>query len=204
MDLFGHINYQYNILISVCRGKRRSTGGFVWRYEDEDNMPVAFDGIGRQHTNFPNYYVKTDARIYSMITNRYLKPKKHKSGYLSIGLSNNGIKRDFYLHVLVAQLYLTPDPYRQFVNHLNMVKTDNDIDNLEWCTASENIIHAIDNSSFNHIKGVSQYTMDGIFIMSFASIRLANIVTDIDNSSIVRCCKGKAGHAGGYKWKYTI
>ena len=91
---------------SVCRGKHKTHGGFIWKYENEEDMPVTFDGIGRQHPWFPNYYIKTDATVYSMVTNRYMKPKVHKSGYHSIGLSNNGIVTEIYLHVLVAQLYL--------------------------------------------------------------------------------------------------
>ena len=85
-----------------------------------------------------------------------------------------------------------------------MIKDDNDIDNLEWCTASENIAHAIQNSGFNHVKGVSQYLLNGTHVKSFESIRAANIATGVDNSSIVRCCKGKAGHAGNFLWRYTL
>lgn len=188
---------------SVCRGKRGSTGNFIWRYVDEDDMPVAFSGFGLRHPKFPNYLVKSDGQVYSEKTNRYLKPKLTEGGYHSIGLCNNGIKEDFLVHILVAELYLTPDPTRPVVNHKDTNKLNNNVENLEWNTDSENITHAIANLGFNYKKSVSQYSLDGMLIETFASIRLANAATKVDNSSIVRCCKGKAHHAGNFLWKYT-
>ena len=76
------------------------------------------------------------------------------------------------------------------------------MENLEWCTDSENMVHAALRST--HFKNVSQYSLNDVFIMSFESIWLANICTDISGTEIDQCCKGKAGHAGGYKWKYTL
>lgn len=61
---------------------------------------------------------------------------------------------------------------------------------------------AIENTRKRNIIPVDMYSMDGIFIRSFESIAEANRETGIDNSSIVRVCKGQAPHAGFFKWRY--
>ena len=185
---------------SVCRGKRQSTGGFIWKYENVEDAPEIFDGIGLQHPDFPGYYVKSDGRVYSTITNRYLRPKINRSGYHVVGLNNNGVRREFYVHRLVAELYLPFDPIRNVVNHKNMNTANNKVENLEWCTHSENKLHAMKNLD---LKGVAQYTLDNVFMLSFTSIQLASICTDVGSNDIIECCKGKVEHSGGYKWKYT-
>ena len=92
---------------TVCRGKRRTTGGFIWRYEDEEDMPVAFDGVGIQHPEFPNYYIKSDGRIYSMATTRYLKPKINGDGVHLVVCVITGIKIDFCSHTCCYILFTT-------------------------------------------------------------------------------------------------
>jgi hypothetical protein len=187
---------------SVCRGKRESTGGYNWQYENEEDKPHVFVGTGVYHPYFPKYIIQSNGQVYSTITNRYMKHKIDPDGYHLVGLSNNGFKKDFLIHVLVAQCYIPPDPNKPVVNHMDTDKSNNNVDNLEWCTSSHNALHAIANLGPNNVKIVSQYTMKDVYIMTFESARAAKNATDIDDSSIVKCCKGKARHAGGYIWKY--
>jgi len=69
----------------------------------------------------------------------------------------DGKRRMFKEHRLVAQAFIpNPDNFPQ-VNHKNTVKTDNRVENLEWCSSKHNINHAVDNGLWNPSKGESHH-----------------------------------------------
>lgn len=71
-----------------------------------------------------------------------LKPRTSKFGYLRVCLSKNGIEKDFYVHRLVAITFLGNMSGLE-VNHIDGDKSNNAIDNLEWCSRTENNIHKL-------------------------------------------------------------
>ena len=85
---------------------------------------------------------------------RLLKLIPNKIGYINVQLCKNGIVKPFYVHRLVAIAFLNKDNNKNEVNHINMVKTDNRVENLEWCTKSENIIHSVNNTTSDNSIGV--------------------------------------------------
>jgi hypothetical protein len=76
----------------------------------------------------------------AVLPGRIRKVWKHK-GYHGIYLSKMKKRRAFLVHRLVAIAFLQPDPERPHVNHKNHNRSDNRIENLEWVTPSENMIH---------------------------------------------------------------
>ena len=125
----------------VCKGKRKTTDGFIWKYtnEEKDIKVNLTEGIVIE--NYPNYHVFKNGTIYSKSHKRILKPKILPSGYNSVKLCNNGQMRDYYTHVLVANAFLKKDELRQFVNHIDRNKSNNKLDNLEFVTHPENMQH---------------------------------------------------------------
>lgn len=73
---------------------------------------------------------------------RDLKPQKNRGGYLFVNLKVNGINNFQRIHRLVAINFILGEDLKLHINHKNGIKTDNNIDNLEWTTQKENNSHA--------------------------------------------------------------
>jgi hypothetical protein len=87
-----------------------------------------------------------------ILKERILKNSIDKYGYHRITIRRKG----YFVHRLVAQAFLSNPKSKKEVNHKNGIKTDNRIDNLEWCTRKENMRHALVNGlKFNH-RGVDE------------------------------------------------
>lgn len=70
---------------------------------------------------------------------KIIKSQKTKTGYYRVGLCKNGKLKHYFVHRLVAKAFiLNPDNLPQ-VNHKNECKTDNNVDNLEWCSMLYNV-----------------------------------------------------------------
>lgn len=89
----------------------------------------------------PNYMVTTRGRV----VNKYgheKTPDHSKDGYLKVNLYKDGIGSSKRIHRLVAEAFIPNPDNKPDVNHRNGNKHDNSIENLEWVTKSENMIHA--------------------------------------------------------------
>jgi hypothetical protein len=69
----------------------------------------------------------------------------NQNGYKRCNLKKDGQRFDFVIHQLVAKSFIKNENDKCFVNHINGIKTDNRVENLEWVTLSENTIHAVKN-----------------------------------------------------------
>ena len=71
-----------------------------------------------------------------------LSEKTTKSGYKAVSFWIDGARKTFLSHRLVALAFIPQVVGKNFVNHKNGNKADNRVENLEWCSKSENAIHA--------------------------------------------------------------
>jgi hypothetical protein len=80
-----------------------------------------------------------------------------RGGYRSVNLSIDGVIKGYRVHRLVAMVYIENPLSKKFVNHLNGVKHDNRVENLEWCTNQENTLHAYQVLKVNHCSTFEDY-----------------------------------------------
>ena len=86
-------------------------------------------------------YVKSKSKSYRLHKGKVLSPGKDTDGYLKVCLSCNGKNKMFFVHRLVAEAFLpNPDNLPQ-VNHKDEDKSNNRVDNLEWCSQLYNNIY---------------------------------------------------------------
>lgn len=124
---------------AVCRGKNKTCAGYIWKYKQLKKVSMPSNAI--IISEYPNYYVSEEGKIYSCNQTIYLKPQINKNGYCYVTLCKDGSKQNFYIHRLVAQAFIENCDEKDFVNHKDLDKTNNNLSNLEWVTHSENIIH---------------------------------------------------------------
>ena len=84
--------------------------------------------------------ISCNGNIWSEITNKFLKNKCNRNGYLSIQLTQRG--KCYLVHRLVATAFIPNPENKPQVNHIDGNKSNNTASNLEWCTQSENQKHA--------------------------------------------------------------
>lgn len=131
-----------------------------------------------------------------------LTPIKRRDDYLTVMMYLKGTtKRTWYIQRLVAMAFIPNPNNLPEVNHINGVKTDNRVENLEWVTGSENINHAMYKLNGNVVKQVAQYSSKGKLIKVYPSINEASRQTGFSNSNISRGCSKKIVR-NGYRWSF--
>lgn len=163
-------------------------------------------------------YVANNGGKY-LIKERILKPTKNQYGYLYVVISKNNINKHKLIHRLVAETFISNKHSKRTINHINGIKTDNTLENLEWCTHKENIQKAWENGLYkisekqringrtrgkNNSKPVVQLDLENNVIKVWDSITKARDTLKISATAISNCARNKKSYntAGGYKWRY--
>lgn len=133
------------------------------------------------------------------------KPLPTGGGYRSVTFAVNGVRRWFYIHILVMLAFMGPRPHGLVVNHKNGDKTDNRLANLEYVTSAENNRHALrtglntqfgETSKFSKLKNEDVSNIRKYYSYGATPMSLARLY-GVGANTILQIVKGKA-------WKHLL
>lgn len=176
---------------------------------------------------YSNYCVSNKGRVKSLGNNRsrkekILKPHTTKAGYLMVQLWKDGKGKDFTVHRLVAQAFIPNTEDFPQCNHLDENKTNNCVENLEWCTAKFNHNYGTRNERMaaalkgrkrpeETVKKISAALSKPVLqidplndkiIKEWKSATEVKRTLGFNNRHISECCNGKLKSCGGFKWRF--
>lgn len=157
------------------------------------------------------YSVSSEGRVRNDKSGLLLKPTVGKVGYPVVCLGKSVYR---YVHRLVAQAFIENPTYRRCVNHKNGCKSDNRLENLEWCTHQENVRHAFSTGLVsNYAKSVNAMlavTRRPVAKICLATGNVVEVYPSLNDSmrntglsSIRHCVSGKQRSTGGFAWRYA-
>ena len=157
------------------------------------------------------YQVSNLGRVKSFygLKEKILKPKLTRNGYYAVCLHKNSIRKFYLVHRLAYEAFNGTIPEGLQVNHINEIKADNRLSNLNLMTCKENTNYGtgIERRAKKRINGkcskpVLQFTLEDVFIKEHPSIRQVERELGFSHQNIINCCNGKYKTAYGYIWKY--
>lgn len=136
---------------------------------------------------------------------RILKGNANGDGYLRVTLTKNGKKKTCRINRLVAQAFIPNPDNLPEVNHKDEDKTNNKVENLEWCTRAYNCNYGTRSKKVAEKLSKPIYSIDkeSGLVTYWESATVAERQTGISNKHINDCLKGRRKSAGGYYWFYA-
>ena len=163
-----------------------------------------------------NYSIDENGNVRNDKRNRLITPYDNKAGkgYLYVCLYNGHIKQGAYgVHRLVAQTFIPNPENKSMVNHKDGNTKNNNVNNLEWVSPLENVIHAVkelkvmntySNANKTREKPIKQIDMKTNEVVAiYKSVNEASRQTGIHVSYICNCANGKQKYAKGYYWQFV-
>ena len=170
---------------------------------------------------YANYEVSTSGKVRNIKRGTLRKIHKDKDGYYNVVLFNDGKPYNCKIHRLVAEAFIPNPDNKPCVNHINTVRDDNRVENLEWCTHKENNNNPLTRKhlseslegekcywygkkGYNHYcsKTVIQFDLDGNMLKVWGGGYEVEREVGILQSGISNCCLGKQDTSGGYRWMF--
>jgi hypothetical protein len=170
-----------------------------------DDIEYTFGNFtGKKIKVNPEFLISKQGTIYSLKNHEIKKINNNPYGYSRICLPTaENPNKKFYVHRLVAEAYIPNlNNYAQ-VNHIDLNKHNNNVDNLEWCSESMNMKHNAQNKP-QFSRKVQQFDTSNILLNTFASVKEASDYSKLDSTSIIHCCAGRRKTGGGFVWKYVV
>ena len=149
-----------------------------------------------------NYSISENGKVRNDNTKKLKRPYINKqNGYMYVDLWENNKSTKCPIHRLLAETFIPNPENKPQINHKNGVKTDNRVENIEWCTNEENLEHSM---NVLHQNRGSKPVICIETGKRYCSMRQAAIGIGAKGcGGISACCNGKANTASGYHWRYA-
>ena len=151
-------------------------------------------------------YVRNSVGSQTFVEGKILTASKNKAGYMHVSLSDSEYKtRRWSVHRLVAIAFIENPDDLPVVNHKDENKSNNCVENLEWCSQSYNLSYK-DGQKKRRQQKIQMYNREtGEYIKTFNSIDEASQETGTNRTTISQVASNKYGRrsAGGYIWRYA-
>ena len=178
----------------------------IWKDKKDYEGLYQVSNLGRAKSL--DRYIKGKGHSLQFKKGRILKPMKDNNGYLKVKLCKDGKEKAFTVHRLVAEAFL-PNPHNYpCVNHKDENKQNNNVSNLEWCSAQYNNTYgtriervAEKTTNGKCSKPVLQYTLNGEFVREWESTAECGR-NGFNQGNVVTCCQGKLKKYKGFIWRY--
>lgn len=187
---------------------------FGWKRLNNENGHYLINNYGV--IKCTNRIIKLSHGFIQIRKATVLKSFVSPTGYerVQVGIGYRKQKK-YSVHRLVALTFIPNPENKKQINHIDGNKLNNHVDNLEWSTSKENIIHAFTviggRERYARMRGktwkdktgkpVGQYSLCGVLINQFHSYSEAERVTKVNKGCIAGCVKGFHKTAGGFIWK---
>ena len=160
------------------------------------------------------YLVSDEGHVFSVRSNKVLKPQVSNMGYWRIELNLNGKRQKEGVHRLVAECFIPNPDNLPFVNHKDENPLNNRVDNLEWCTPKYNSNYGncqakrkrnttyYTGAENAKSKTVYQYDLEGNFIAEYGSTHEAARMTGLSPTCIAKAAHGSLKQYVGFVWSY--
>lgn len=156
----------------------------------------------------PRKRVKLDGSIW-YTKEKLLKPATMRDGYLMVCFNTSATKASYLVHRLIAKTFIPNPELLTTVNHINEIKTDNRVENLEWASRLQQMnagtvkdrirkTMTLRPTCFRRVR----QKLNGQIIAIFPTIEAAGMATGTNSTAICMCCKGRRKHANKYEWEY--
>lgn len=164
-----------------------------------------------------SYKISNYGRVLSAKQKKKLLSPRKCGLYIAVCLyDSEGVRKNYYIHILVANHFIPNPNNLPEVNHKDGDKSNCYEWNLEWCTHSGNMLHAYrtglktppcaqlgkSGSQHHRSKKVYQYNLDGTYVSEFVSVCEASRESNLDRKSISMCANNERKSFGGFIWSF--
>ena len=155
--------------------------------------------------DFPNYSIFKDGTVINNISGKPLKPIDRGNGYKYVNLYKNKRAFKFSMHRLVAIHFINNPQNLPYVNHKDENKSNNSVENLEWCTARYNVNYGTRTIRQAQSRGHKiKAFKNGVLVGTFYSQGKCATELNINRSNMNQAVRGLRKTAGGYTFEYDI
>ena len=160
------------------------------------------------------YEISSDGRVYSVRNDKELKLCINEKGYARVCLQKDGNKSWKRVHRLVAEAFIPNPLNKPTVNHINRIRNDNRVDNLEWDDITEQVNDPERLRLISELMKINAYVESkkrpvvkkstlGEVITVFESIHEAARSADTSPGNIWKCCNNSMKTCRGFIYSYA-